>query len=124
MKRQSIPADLPPMRRRKREGTRTAPKDPTIGKRVIRIMPISKADFDRGRTEDTDEEKVVQLLHTNRGQAYNASEIAEAIGHGIEDPIRQQSFLTFLDQLVGRGIIEKKLVEVGSTKDWYYSSKA
>ncbi|MCI4352973.1 MAG: hypothetical protein L3K14_06245 [Thermoplasmata archaeon] len=86
-------------------------------------MPISKADYERGRTEDTDEEKVIQFLHANRGQAYNSSEIAEAMGHGIEDPIRQQSFLLFLDRLVGRGMIEKKMVEVGSTKDWYFSAK-
>jgi hypothetical protein len=87
-------------------------------------MPISRADYDRGRTEDTDEEKVVQLLQTNRGQAYNSSEIADAIGHAIEDPIRQQTFMTFLDRLVGRGMIEKRMVEVGSTKDWYYSAKS
>jgi hypothetical protein len=87
-------------------------------------MPISKADFERGRTEDSDEEKVVQLLQGNRGQAYNSTEIAEAIGHLTEDPIRQHSFQMFLDRLAGRGMIEKRMVEVGTTKDWYYSAKA
>jgi hypothetical protein len=86
-------------------------------------MPISRADYDRGRTEDSDEEKVVQLLHANSGQAYNFSEIAEATGHPTEDPIRQQSFQMFLDRLVHRGMIEKRMVEVGSTKEWYYSAK-
>ncbi|HTT72779.1 MAG TPA: hypothetical protein VMG99_01325 [Thermoplasmata archaeon] len=106
-------------------------------------MPISRDDFERGRTQDTDEAKVVQLLQAHRGQAYSCVEILEEIGHGSDRPetpsptggsprgamrklavsVHAIEFSVFLDHLVNRGVIEKRMVHVGSSSEWYYSAK-
>ncbi|MCI4345863.1 MAG: hypothetical protein L3K07_03825 [Thermoplasmata archaeon] len=44
-------------------------------------MPVSRADFIRGRTIDSDEEKVTKFLTQHKGEAFTAEEIAKAIGH-------------------------------------------
>ena len=43
-------------------------------------MPISRKDFERERTFDTDEEEVVTFFEKNKDNAYTTPEIAKALG--------------------------------------------
>ena len=43
-------------------------------------MPISRKDFERERTFDTDEEEVVTFFEKNKDNAYTLYEIANALG--------------------------------------------
>ena len=107
------------------------------------VMPISRADFERGRAADSDEDKVLQLLDGDRSRAYTSKEIAKLIGHEsatssagdpaveemgkvawhIIDSTRDSEFRGFLDGLVNAGKIERRLVQKDSIAGWYYSCK-
>ena len=100
-------------------------------------MPISRDDFERGRTEDSDEEKVLRLLDAGPGQAYTAGEIAVAIGHSSavtpnsSDPDlsdflsdwKAWKFEQYLDFLVGKGKIESRMIQDGTGYHRYYSAR-
>jgi hypothetical protein len=102
-------------------------------------MPISREDFLRGRVEESDEEKVIRFLTSNRGAAYNSVEIAKAIGHksaeppsGTSDPKileavelwNELNFLWFLDGLASAGKIDWRMVQVGKLHDRYFAAKS
>jgi hypothetical protein len=49
-------------------------------------MPVSRSDFQRGRTEPSSSELVLSFLHAHPEKAYSAVEIATAIKKGAAGP--------------------------------------
>jgi hypothetical protein len=104
-------------------------------------MPIPRGDFDTGRTEDSDESRVIGYLDAHPNEAFSSLEIATAIGHELAKPPApgaskagtefrelQQSvhlaiFETFLVRLASEGKIERKVIERKSGRGWYFASK-
>lgn len=104
-------------------------------------MPISREDFDEGRSEDSDESLVIRFLGSHPDQAYSAEELADGIGHDLARPlnpaasrasadlralgkdVRLANFETFLVRLASEGKIARKIVELKSGRSWYFASK-
>jgi hypothetical protein len=118
------------------------PKVPTIGAGIVGPVPVSRNDSEAVRSEEADEEKVLQLLQSSPGQAFSASEIANAVEPPSTEPLEssaegrraevfraigrgigETAFRSFLDRMVDQGKIGKRLVEVGPTQDWCYYSQ-
>jgi hypothetical protein len=104
-------------------------------------VPVSRNESEAVRREEADEEKVLDLLQSNPGQAFSATEIANAIEPPSPEPlvsaaegfraevfrdigrgIGETAFTSFLDRMVDQGKIRKRLVEVGPMQDWHYFS--
>ena len=86
-------------------------------------MPISRRDFNLGRTEDSTEEKVLRLLEEHPQEAYTSVEIAKAIGHSSHHAtppkdatdrmlatLERYEFSQELQALVSQGKIESRTV--------------
>jgi len=69
-------------------------------------MPISRKDFERGRTFDTDEEEVVTFFEKIKDNAYTTGEIAEALG--LQTPNASEWLIYILLKLEREGRIERK----------------
>jgi hypothetical protein len=107
-------------------------------------VPISRDDFKRGISPESDEEKVVRLLREDPGQAFTSQEIARLIGHRsagekalasslykeddmaarLERRLEAWEFRLLLDSLVHQGKIERRRVKVDSTTESYYAARA
>jgi hypothetical protein len=96
-------------------------------------LPISRAEFEKGRPIKRLEEQVLRFLTERRGQAYTIMEIVdELIQPRIEDfpsVMRYGSHLTsvqvVLDNLMGKGEVLGKIIEPGSGRyDTVYFAKA
>jgi len=92
-------------------------------------MPISREEFEKGRTQDTIKARIEKLLED--GRAYTLSEIGnylfgrprdfgEAILKGFVDVfvIRQT-----LEDLMREGVVEAREVETRTGKETYYALK-
>jgi hypothetical protein len=96
-------------------------------------LPISSAEFEKGRPIKRLEEQVLRFLTERRGQAYTIMEIVdELIQPRIEDfpsVMRYGTLLTsvqvVLDNLIGKGEVLGKVVEPSSGRyDTVYFAKA
>jgi hypothetical protein len=98
-------------------------------------MPIKREDFERGRTQDSLEEKVVRFLVAHPHEAFTSDEIAAAIGHSshreeqpggvaelklLVDKLRfdgELQMLAFRDEIVVRWVAS------GERGNRYYAAK-
>lgn len=87
-------------------------------------MSISNEDWERGRTKETDEEKILSFLRTKENQPYTALQMAKGIGYTFEDFILfsypKLFFMTTLNNLLREGKIEAKEIKTKSGYDTYY----
>jgi hypothetical protein len=112
-------------------------------------MPISRDDFERGRTEESFEDRVTQFLGGQPDRAFNALEVAngahlplhpepkappaggfntaeERLGATIDRVLRSKDILAverILDALAGQGKIDARTVQTAKGGQRYYSAR-
>jgi transcription initiation factor IIE alpha subunit len=94
-------------------------------------MPISRDEWEKGRTQDTTKARIEHLLQYNRDKAFTSDEISESLfGKPRDLPEIILLALTntlivkpVLEKLIEEGYIEAKEVETASGRIVYYAWK-
>jgi len=92
-------------------------------------MPISREEFEKGRTQDTIKARIEKLLED--GRAYTVTEIENYLfgkPHDFWDAVLKGLINTFvvrqaLEELMREGIVEAREVETRTGKEIYYALK-
>ena len=95
-------------------------------------MPISRDDFERGQTEDFNEQRVIQFLIEHSGEAFTVQEIDRAMGKGsgrnaggqTERGSRELRLQLLLETLAGQGKIASRLVNTDRGHKRFYLAVA
>jgi hypothetical protein len=92
-------------------------------------LPVPRNEFDKGKVIKPLQQRFLDFLSKNRGSAYTAIEIVREViqpeEHTSDDVLRFGAYLTSalaaLDILEAQGKVVRKLLEVGSVRDIYFT---
>lgn len=85
-------------------------------------MPISREQFDQGKTPASWEQAILTFLNTHPSEAYGTLEVARAIQYPLGSITGAHSLQAILHRLANQGKIEERVVRTGRRAETFYAT--
>lgn len=85
-------------------------------------MPISRADFDRGKTASSWEDAIEGFLNSHPSEAFGVVELARAIKFPVSKLTGTHSLHAILHRMAAQGKIDERIVLVGRRAEAFYAT--
>ncbi|MFZ0830025.1 MAG: hypothetical protein WCB18_05210 [Thermoplasmata archaeon] len=85
-------------------------------------MPISRDQFDQGRTPASWEDSIRTFLNSHPTEAFGVLELAKAIQFPVGPIVGTYSLHATLHRMAAQGKIEERIVRSGRKSDTFYAT--
>jgi hypothetical protein len=85
-------------------------------------VPISRDQFDRGRTPASWEAEIEGFLNSHRTEAFGVLELAKAIEYPVGRITGAHSLHHILHRMAAQGKIDERIVPTGRQSETFYAS--
>ncbi|MGA7860739.1 MAG: hypothetical protein WCB19_02645 [Thermoplasmata archaeon] len=85
-------------------------------------MPITRDEFDLGKTPDSWEDSIQGFLNSHPSEAFGVLELAKAIQYPISPIVGAHSLHAILHRMAAQGKIQERIVRTGRRADTFYAT--
>jgi hypothetical protein len=85
-------------------------------------VPISRNEFDLGKTPDSWEAPIQGFLNSHPTEAFDVLELAKAIQYPISPIVGAHSLHAIFHRMAAQGKIDERIVRTGRRADTFYAA--